>query len=221
MKSIFRPSPYAELKRVDILQKLSDKHKFIFSLIDGTRNIEQIARFSGIDENSALEILYQLNAAGMIRQSLEIIEYEDRQYNEISKLLDSLLEIYAFMSQMLIFQLGTKASEVIKQAKPVLSEKYDRIFAGIPWENPDQVTRAMILGNIAQYCPDPGQRGLFIEAFGELFHHLRLEAGRYLGPQFARKATEKIKNEMKNIERYASETALRSHLIETFDKLAR
>jgi hypothetical protein len=220
MKTIFRPSPYAELKREDILRKLSDKHKFIFSLIDGTRNIEQIARFSGIDETSAVEILYQLNAAGMIRQSLEIIEFEDRQYNEISNLLDTLLEIYAFMSQLLISQLGTKARDVIQQSKIALSKKYDGMFVVIPWENPDQVTREMILGNIAQYCPDPSHRGLFIEAFCDFFHYLRLETGRYLGPRFAGQATEKIKNEIKNIERYAKETSLRSHLIETFDKIA-
>jgi hypothetical protein len=48
---------------------------------------------------------------------------------------------------------------------------------------------------------------------------LQQETGRYLGSQFMKKATEKIIAEMKNIERYAKETSLRSHLIETFDKL--
>jgi len=220
MKTIFRASPYAELKREEILRKLTDHHKFIFSLIDGTRNIEQIARFSGIDEASAVQTLYRLNAAGVIRQSLEIIEYEDRQYNEISHLLDTLLEIYAFMSQMLIFELGTKAKDVLRQSKTVLAKTYDGMFGDIPWENPDQVTREMILRNIAQYCPEPNKRGLFIEAFCDLFRYLRLETGKYLGPQFAKEATVKIKNEMRNVERYAKETSLRSHLIETFDKMA-
>ena len=48
-KLIFRPSPYAETRQEEIQQRLADIHKFIFSLIDGTRNIEQLARFSGID----------------------------------------------------------------------------------------------------------------------------------------------------------------------------
>jgi hypothetical protein len=220
MKTIFRPAPYAELKSEEVLRKLSDKHKFIFSLIDGTRNIEQLARFSGIDQTSAMEILYRLNAAGMIRQSLEIIEYEDRQFNEISNLLDTLLEIYAFMSQMLILELGTKAKDVIGQSKIVLSENYDGLFVNIPWENPARVTREMILGNIAQYCPDPRHRGRFIEAFYDLFNYFRLETKRYLGQQYAAEATAKIKTEMKNVLRYAKETPLRGHLIETFDKLA-
>ena len=220
MKTIFRPSPYAELKKEKILQKLSDNHRYIFSLIDGTRNIEQIARFSGIDDASALEVLYQFNAAGMIRQSLEIIEYEDRQYSEIANLLDTLLEIYVFMSQTLIFELGTRAKDVLRQSKIILTKTYEGIFVDMPWENPDRVTREMILRNMAQYCPEPGRQGIFIEAFYDLFHYLRREAARYLGPQFADQVTVKIKNEMKNVERYAQETALRSHLIEIFDKLA-
>ena len=218
MKTIFRRAPYAELKNAEVLQKLSDNHKFIFSLIDGTRNIEQIARFSGISETAAVEILYHLNAAGMIRQTLEIIEYEDRQFNEISKLLDTLLEIYASMSHRLILELGTKAKDVIRQSKKVLAKNYDGMFAGIPWENPDQVTREMILGNIAQYCPDPRRRGLFIEAFGDLFDNFRLETKKYLGPQLAKETTVKIKNEIKNVLRYAAETPLRSHLRDRFEK---
>jgi hypothetical protein len=42
-KLIFRPSPYAETRQEKIQQRLTDTHKFIFSLIDGTRNIEQLA----------------------------------------------------------------------------------------------------------------------------------------------------------------------------------
>jgi hypothetical protein len=219
MKTIFRPAPYAELKRDEILRQLSDKYKFIFSLIDGTRNIEQIARFSGIDQASAVEILYRLNAAGMIRQSLEIIEYEDRQFNEISNLLDTLLEIYHFISQMMIIELGTNAKDVIGRSKAVLAKNYAGMFLDIPWEAPQLVTREMVLRNIARFSPDPSHRGLFVEAFCDLFDYLKQEIGRYLGSQAMGKATDKITTEMKNIERYAKETSLRSHLIETFDKL--
>jgi len=94
------------------------------------------------------------------------------------------------------------------------------MFVDIPWENPDQITREMILGNISQYCPDPRHRGRFIEAFYDLFNYFRLETKRYLGPRYAAEATAKIKTEMKNVLRYAKETPLRGHLLETFDKLA-
>jgi hypothetical protein len=217
MKTIFRPAPYAKLNSEKVLQKLPDKHKFIFSLIDGTRNIEQIARFAGISEPSALQILYHLNAAGMIRQTLEIIEYEDRQFNEITKLLDTLLEIYGFLSQLLIRELGTKAKDVIGRSKKDLAHNYDGMFAGIPWENPDRVTREMILGNIARYCPDPKRRGLFIEAFGDLFDNFRLETHKYLGSQLARETTVKIRDEIKNVLRYAAQTPLRGQLRDRFE----
>ena len=219
-KLIFRPSPYAETRQEKIQQRLTDTHKFVFSLIDGTRNIEQLARFSGLDENSVIEILHQLNSAGMIRQSQEIIEYEDKQYNEISNILDTLLEIYSYFLHLLIAELGRRSRDVVQRALVTLHKGHQAMFADIPLDNPDRVRKEMVLKNMAHYYPEPAQRYLFIEAFCELIGNLRAEIHRYLGGQFASDATVKIQTEIKNIERYAKETAMRSHLLETFDRLS-
>jgi len=219
-KLIFRPSPYAETRQEKIQQRLTDTHKFIFSLIDGTRNIEQLARFSGIDENSVIETLHQLNSAGMIRQSQEIIEYEDKQYNEISNILETLLEIYSYLLHLLIAELGRRSRDVVQRALNTLNKSHKAMFADIPLENPDRVRKEMVLKNMAYYYPEPAQRYLFIEAFCELIGNLRAEIHRYLGGKLASDATVKIQTEIKNIERYAKETAMRSHLLETFDHLS-
>jgi len=219
-KLIFRPSPYAETRQEKIQQRLTDTHKFIFSLIDGTRNIEQLARFSGIDENSVIETLHQLNSAGMIRQSQEIIEYEDKQYNEISNILETLLEIYSYLLHLLIAELGRRSRDVVQRALNTLNKSHKAMFADIPLENPDRVRKEMVLKNMAYYYPEPAQRYLFIEAFCELIANLRAEIHRYLGGKLASDATVKIQTEIKNIERYAKETAMRSHLLETFDRLS-
>ena len=219
-KLIFRPSPYAETRQEKIQQRLTDTHKFIFSLIDGTRNIEQLARFSGIDENSVIETLHQLNSAGMIRQSQEIIEYEDKQYNEISNILETLLEIYSYLLHLLIAELGRRSRDVVQRALNTLNNSHKAMFADIPLENPDRVRKEMVLKNMAFYYPEPAQRYLFIEAFCELIGNLRAEIHRYLGGKLASDATVKIQTEIKNIERYAKETAMRSHLLETFDGLS-
>jgi hypothetical protein len=94
------------------------------------------------------------------------------------------------------------------------------MFADIPLDYPDRVRKEMFLKNMAYYYPEPAQRYLFIEAFCELIGNLRTEIQRYLGGKFASDATVKIQTELKNIERYARETALRSHLLETFDRLS-
>jgi len=219
-KLIFRPSPYAETRQEKIQQRLTDTHKFIFSLIDGTRNIEQLARFSGIDENSVIETLYKLNAAGMIRQSQEIIEYEDKQYNEISNILETLLEIYSYLLHLLIAELGRRSRDIVQRALTTLNKRHQAMFTDIPLDNPDRVRKKMVLKNMAYYYPEPAQRYLFIEAFCELIGNLRTEIHRYLGGKFASDATAKIQTEINNIERYAKETALRSHLLETFDRLS-
>jgi hypothetical protein len=219
-KIIFRPSPYAETRHEEIQQKLNDTHKFVFSLIDGTRNIEQLARFSGIDEGSVIEILYQLNAAGMIRQSQEIIEYEDKHYNEISNIIDTLLETYSYLLHLLIAEIGRRTGDVIQRARISLNKSHQALFADIALDNPDRLRKEMILRNMAYYYPEPSQRYLFIEAFCELIGSVHNEIRKYLGPKFSAAATQKIQTEIKNVERYAKETALRSHLLETFDRLA-
>jgi DNA-binding Lrp family transcriptional regulator len=218
-KIIFRHSPYAETRQEQILQRLADAHKFIFSLIDGTRNIEQLARFCGIDESSVVEILYELNAAGTIRKSQEIIEYEDKQYTEISNILDTLLDIYSYLLHLLIAEIGRRSQDVVQQARANLNKRYNAIFADIPLDRPDRVRKEMVLKNMAFFYPEPAQRYLFIEAFCELIGNLRSEIGRYLGGNSASDATLKIQTEINNIARYAKETALRSLLIETFDQL--
>jgi len=219
-KLIFRLSPYAEARQEKIQQKLTDTDRFLFSLIDGTRNIEQLARFSGMDENSVIETLHHLNAAGMIRQSREIIEYEDKQYTEISNILDTLLEIYTYLLHLLIGEIGRRTRDVVQRALIVLDKRHQAMFADIPLDNPDRVRKQMVLKNMAYHYPDPTQRYLFIEAFCELIGNLRSEIRRYLGGEFASDATAKIQTEIKNVERYAKETAMRSHLLETFDRLS-
>jgi DNA-binding Lrp family transcriptional regulator len=218
IKTIFRLSPYAELKRGEIMQKLTDKFKFIYSLINGIRNIEQIARFSGLDPATTLDILYRLNTAGIIRQSREIIEYEDKPYIEMSNALGILLEIYAAVSHMLFFELGAKAEDVIRQSQFALTRNHNGIFVGIPLEKPGKVTKEMILRNIAHYYPEPGQRNLFVDAFRALFDHLQAAIEKYLGWQLAQQARVDIKRKIENIEKYAKKTSLRSHLLETFNK---
>ena len=219
-KLIFRLSPYADTRQQKIQQELTETDRFIFSLIDGTRNIEQLARFSGLDENSVIETLHNLNTAGIIRQSQEIIEYEDKLYNEISNILDTLLEIYSFLLHLLIAEIGRRSRDVVRQALIALDKRHKTMFADIPLDNPDRVRKHMVLKNMAYYYPDPAQRYFFIEAFCELIGNLRSETNRYLGARFASDATAKIQTEIKNIERYAKETAMRSHLLETFDRLS-
>ena len=219
-KLIFRPSPCAETRQEEIQQRLSNTHKFIFSLVDGTRNIEQLARFSGIDENSAIEILHKLKTAGMIRESREIIEYEDKQYNEISNIIDTLLEIYSYLMHLLIAEIGRQSRDVVGRTLTALNKHHKAMFADIPLDNPDRVRKEMVFKNMAYYYCEPAQRYLFIEAFGELIGNLRTEICRYLGGKFSSDATVKIQTVIKNVERYAKETALRSHLLETFDRLS-
>jgi len=220
MKTIFRLSPYAEVKRADIMDKLTGRFKFIFSLIDGIRSIEQLARFAGLDLATTMDILYRLITDGIIRQSKEIIEYEDKQFNEISTVLDALLEIYAFISHLLFFEIGAKAAEVIRQAHHLLNRMHKGIFIGIPLEKSDEIRKDMILRNIAQYYPEPDRRFLFVEAFCAFFEQIQTAIELNLGRRLAEHATVKIKTEIKNIERYAQETALRRRLVEAFAKLA-
>ena len=169
---------------------------------------------------SVIESLHSLNASGMIRRSREIIEYEDKLYNEMSNILDSLLEIYSYLLRLLLAEIGSRSHYAVQRALATLNKNHKAMFADMPLDDPNRVRKEMVFKNMAFFYPEPEQRYLFIEAFCELIENLRTEIGRFLGGRFVSEATFKIQTEVKNIERYARETALRSHLLETFDRLS-
>ena len=174
-----------------------------------------------MEQSQVINILYQLNTAGIIRQSREIIEYEDKPYKEISRILDSLLEIHADIAHILIYELGAAAKVIIQRAPQALSNHLKHVFDQVPLEAPGRLRKEMILRNMSQNYPDPDQRHFFIEAFGGLFEYMLAEIDRYLGKKLRQAAEAKIITEIKIIDRYASKTALRGHLLETFARLHR
>jgi hypothetical protein len=130
-KIIFRPSPYAEDNKNDIVKGLNVNHQYVFSLIDGARNIEQMIKFSGADEVSVIHILYQLSAAGLIRQTRELAEYEDKEYAEISKIVDVFFEIYKLIYEQLFNELGIFALELVQRSIINLKESASKYTGSI------------------------------------------------------------------------------------------
>jgi hypothetical protein len=73
-KVIFRPSPYVEHDMKGVMDKLDANQQFIFSLVDGMRNIDQLVKYSGNDEISVINVLHSLSSMGLIRRTKEIVE---------------------------------------------------------------------------------------------------------------------------------------------------
>ena len=71
-KVIFRLSPYIESKKEKIMTQLDANERFIFSLIDGRRNIDQLIKFSGGEEISVINILYRFLKIGWIRKAAKL-----------------------------------------------------------------------------------------------------------------------------------------------------
>ena len=220
-KIIFRPSPYAEGKKDEIAKGLNVNHQFIFSLIDGARNIEQLIKFSGTDEVSVIQILYQLNAAGLIRQTREVAEYEDKEFIEISKVLEVLFEVYAIIYDQMFAELGTFAAEIVQRSRANLTNSYDRFFANIPLHAPEGLNINAILRNIARCYPDLDEKTRFIDAFAALFDSLLTEIEKYLGRPLADATADRIRLRSSNIVRFARETDLKLRLLGVLNRITK
>ena len=218
-KIIFRPSPYAEDNKSQILKGLNVNHQFIFSLIDGARNIEQLIKFSGSDEVSAIHILYQLNAAGLIRQTKEVAEYEDKEFSEISKILDVLIEIYRTIYEQLFNELGIFALDLVHRSLLNLKNSYAKIYENVPLHTPERITNNAILKNIARYYPESNKTARFMDAFAVLFKNLIDELEKFLGEQLAAETAERIRDRSSNIVRFAKESDLKLRLLGVINRI--
>ena len=220
-KIIFRPSPYAEGKKYEIVKGLNVNHQFIFSLIDGARNIEQLIKFSGTDEVSVIQILYQLNAAGLIRQTREVAEYEDKEFTEISKVLEVLFEVYVIIYDQMFTELGAFAAEIIRRSRANLTNHYNKFFANIPLDTPEGLNINSILRNIANCYPDWDEKTKFIDAFAALFDNLLTEIEKILGRPLAAATANRIRMRSSNIVRFARETDLKLRLLGVLNRITK
>ncbi|MCP3901414.1 MAG: DUF4388 domain-containing protein, partial [Desulfobacteraceae bacterium] len=82
-KVIFEPVLHSKEDKDKSLKKLDANYQFIFFLVDGTRNIDQLIQFSRNNERSVVNILYKLASFGLIRKSEILDESEDQVYNEV------------------------------------------------------------------------------------------------------------------------------------------
>lgn len=220
-KIIFRPSPYAVGKKEEIAKGLNVNHQFIFSLIDGARNIEQLIKFSGTDEVTVIQILYQLNAAGLIRQTREVAEYEDKEFTEISKVLEVLFEIYKIIYDQIYTELGSFSTQIVRRCRTNLKNSYGKFFANIPLHAPEGLNITVVLRNIASCYPDLYDKTLFIDAFAALFDKLIIELENFLGRPLAAETVDRIRLRSSNIVRFARESDLKLRLLGVLNRITR
>jgi hypothetical protein len=218
-KIIFRPSPYAEDNKSEIVKGLNVNHQYIFSLIDGARNIEQMIKFSGADEVSVIHILYQLNAAGLIRQTKEIAEYEDKEYAEISKIVDVFFEIYKLIYEQLYNELGIFALKLVQRSIINLKNSHSKLFNNLPLDTPDRITNNAIFRNIAHCYPDSTGKIKFMDAFAAFFENLIGQLEVFLGERFAAETVERIRIRSLNIVRFAKASDLKMRLLGIINRI--
>jgi hypothetical protein len=219
-KIIFRPSPYVEGRKKEIMRGLNVNHQFVFSLVGGVRNIDQLIKFSGADEVSVINILYQLNAAGLIRQTKELAEYEDKEFTEISRILEVFCEVFKIIYGQLFKELGDASLEIIRRSRDNLKNNHRNLFIDVSLETPDRLNINSILRNIAQHYPGAGQKALFIDAFSALFDDLLKESKRFLGLKLAEETFTSIRAGTSNIVRFAEESELKMRLLGVLNRIA-
>lgn len=220
-KTIFRHSPYANGNEEEIRNHLNANHLFIFLLIDGVRNIDQLIKFSGADEVSVINILYRLNSAGLIRKTKEVAEYEDKEYLEMSKIFGVLFEVYQLLVNELFHELGKRGKEVIQDSVKLLKPDHRKIFANIPMDEPDKMKINSIFRNISHNFPSPDQRLIFIDAFLELYLLIFADYNKFVGRGLANVTADKIGRNISDIERFATNSSYKNRLLEVLKTISK
>jgi hypothetical protein len=216
---IFRVPPHIERDKVKILEELNANEKFIFSLIDGSRNVDQLIKFSGNDEISIMSILYRLVLLGFIEKTRDIGIYEDKEFEEISTFLGALFRVFRMLAKDLSKELGAMATVVLNKAIEGLDENYRKIFDGISMDGDIIRDLNKMLKNISRYYPDPSDRFIFIDSFCELINGVIQEMNRILGLSLTNQMVSEIDKVRLDIFNFYTDSPTKRKVLEALDKI--
>ncbi len=218
-KIIFRVPPYIERDKAKIMEDLDANERFIFSLIDGNRNVAQLIKFSGDDEISVINILYRLVLMGLIKKSRDIGTYEDKEYGEVTRFLRTFIEVFRLVLDDLRKELGTRTKGVVKKAMDQLAKDYGTLFSGVALDKDLPLDENKILKNISAYYPNPSDRLVFIDGFYALITLLLTEMVNILGLPLTKRIVADIGKVRWDIYRFYTDSPIKRKVLEAFDKI--
>jgi len=218
-KIIFRVPPHIEREKQKITDDLDVNERFIFSLIDGNRNVEQLIKFSGDDEISIINILYRLVLMGLIKKSKDIGQYEDREFKEISRFMRTFLEVFRLVTDDLKKEVGIRTTAIVDEAVEQLPVEYRKLFSGVAMNKELPPDENGILKNIAAYYPDPADRMVFIDGFHVLLQNILRKMSSVLGVAITKRMISDIGRIRWDIYRFYTDSPMKRRVLEVFDKL--
>jgi len=218
-KFIFRIHPYIERARAKIMEELDANENFIFALIDGKRNIDQLIKFSGDDEIFTINILHRLLLMGLIAKSKGIGIYEDTEFEELSQFLRTLMEVVRLAMVELKKELGAMTEELFDRAKKNLKDGYGSIFHGISLDGDLSIDTNKILKNISVNYPSPSDRLIFINGFYGLMCNILQELKHIVGMPMTRKVLSDIGKVRSDVSRFYADSPVKSKVMDALDKL--
>jgi hypothetical protein len=218
-KVIFHIPPYIEKSKAQIKEELDANENFIFSLIDGRRNIDQLIKFSGDDEVYTTNILHRLLLMGLIAKSKNIGTYEDIEFAELSQFLKAFMEIFGLVMAELKKELGSMAEDMLDRAREKLQDGYSKIFQGISLDGDTTLDANKILKNISLNYPNPSGRLIFIEGFQGLLSNILDEMIHILGLPLTKKVLSEIGKIKGDISRFYSDSPIKTRVLDALDDL--
>ena len=217
---IFQIPPYIESAKVKITEELDANETFIFSLIDGKRNIDQLIKFSGEDEMFTTNILHRLLLMGFIEKSMDSgTIYDDTEFEELSQFLKTLVEVFSLVVDELRKELGEMAEEVLDRVKANLREEYGRIFHSISPDGDISTDTNKILKNIALNYPNPSDRLIFIDGFHELMNNTLQEMKQILGIPLTKRVATEVRKIRGEVFKFCADSPTRNKVLDVLDKL--
>lgn len=218
-KVIFHIHPYIKRAKSKIMEELDANENFIFSLIDGKRNIDQLVKFSGDDEIFTINILHRLLLMGLIEKSRDIGTYEDTEFEELSQFLKTLLEVSRVAMNELRNELGVMAEEVLDRARENLKDGYGKIFHGISLDGDVSLEANKILKNISINYPSPSDRLIFIDGVLGIMSNILQEMSNILGMPLTKKVIAEIDQVRGDIVRFYPDSHVKGKVVDALDKL--
>ena len=216
---VFYIPPNIERDKTKVIEDLDANEWFIFSLIDGNRNVDDLIKFSGDNEISVINILYRLLLMGMIKKSQYRGTYDNIRHREITMFVRTFLEVFRLVLGELEKELGVRAKGVTNNVMEQLAGDYGKLFSGVTMYNNLSLDEKRILKNISYYYFDPSDNAIFIDGFYTLLRNILQEMVAILGLPLTKRVVADIAKIRHDIYRFYTDSPIKRKVLDAFDKI--
>lgn len=209
---------FRKCKDVDTEIKLSPLERWVLSVVDGRRTVEQLIVQLGMDKLQAYKIFYSLVASAFIEKAELPVPRSQPEPEEVDEDFTGVITAYSnilqIMWQHVEPEIGNETAVMFEECKPEALPGQKELFNDFQPNTPGPGNIFTVQANLEQFSNIKNERSFLIESFNRYILNILDKVPEILGTIPTRDMLQKIEKILPHITKYMEEFSVKSNLIE-------